>query len=85
MGQAFYLRLVRGRKSIKHLSQIDVACCLQQSNLCAVVLNMIPIEYNNNTGDRWFQSKSVCGEMVIVFGKAKTAIVGDNMSQNYTI
>ena len=38
---------------------------------------MTPIKYHNTTGDQWFQSKGVCGERIMVFGNAKTAIVVD--------
>ena len=46
---------------------------------------MAPIKYHNTACDRRFQSESVCGGWIMVFGNAKTAIVGDSMSQDYTI
>ena len=46
---------------------------------------MTPIKHHNTALDRGFQGESVCGGRIMVFGNAKTAIVGDSISRLHNL
>ena len=69
----------RGKASSTYHRFMLLAACKDS------LLIITSINHHNTAGDIQFKSEGVCGGRIMVFGNAKTAIVSDSMSQDYTI